>query len=1091
MATKITSDVLESYMHCKFKGCLKLAGQQGTKCDFEAMLTELRAGVRLKAIDAILVRHSGDQVARNIPLTTAGLKRGPQYILDGTFDDDALTLHFDGLKRMEGESKLGDFHYLPVLFHEGRQVKKEQKLLLEVYGVILSGLQGRAPAFGVIWHGRECKATKVKLNPDHRRAEQVLRELKDLATSGLPPRLLLNDHCPVCEFRKGCHEQAVREDNLSLLRGIGEKEVKGLARKGILTLTQLAHTFRPRRKGKRVVRKTYHRYHALQALSIRDRRIYVFGTPELPPSPVKVYLDIEGVPDEGFVYLIGIVVVEADTQKQFSFWADTKESESDIFEQFMTEVSRYEDFRVYCYGSYERAFLKRMRKGAKRKKPVNRLLDRVVNVLSVVYSHFYFPCDSNGLKDVAGCLGCSWSEPDASGLQSLVWRARWEATHDETWRQRLTRYNLEDCGALRNVTELIDSVGSKPGASNKAPPGVETGPPVAWVEELDRLGTVARRGKINFFHPDFKYINDCGHFDYQRQRVYIRTSKLARRNRKKARRYRNRTLRVSQRVHIVSRKCPACGSAAVIQWPSGKKVTGYSTKRKKAFDLVFTAGGIKRRVIECKTSIHECSQCGEIFVPERYQRLAKHFHGLMSWAMYEYVAHRLGSPTLKEMLKDYFGLAVCQQELIQFKSMMARYYRSCYKTLLAKILSAKVLHIDETEVKLRTGKGYVWVFATAEEVVYIYRPTREGDFLVDLLKGFRGVLISDFYAAYDSIDCPQQKCLIHLMRDMNQELLNNPFDQELQAITGPFGALLREVVTTIDQHGLRCRYLRKYQRKVDQYFQSLATRCFRSEAAEALRGRLVKYRDKLFTFLQHDGVPWNNNNAENAVRQFAYYRDGNPGRLKEPGLKDYLVLLGLYQTCRYRGVSFLKFLLSRERDLDVFCHRPRYKQRPLLIEVYPKGVTRPDFGPSRADAAKEELRILQGEWDLVERATADGTVTTVNENNGDPSVKDMHQCKLIFQGDTVTTDGDWPDLSAELKGKCRLNPKRRPKSIDFVLLDTSFPLREWKGRTTPGIYELEGGSLRLCLPESCDERRPTCFEAGGDNWVYTFRRKGH
>jgi len=189
MATKITSDVLESYMHCKFKGYLKLAGQQGTKCDFEAMLTELRAEVILKATDTIIASYPGEQVARNFPLTTAGLKRRPQYILNGTLEDEALALHFYGLKRMEGKSKLGDFHYLPVLFHEGRQVKKEQKLLLEVYGIILSGLQGRAPAYGVIWHGRECKATRVKLNPDHRTAEQILRELKDMETAWRLARL--------------------------------------------------------------------------------------------------------------------------------------------------------------------------------------------------------------------------------------------------------------------------------------------------------------------------------------------------------------------------------------------------------------------------------------------------------------------------------------------------------------------------------------------------------------------------------------------------------------------------------------------------------------------------------------------------------------------------------------------------------------------------------------------------------------------------------------------------------------------------------------------------------------------------------------
>jgi hypothetical protein len=36
------------------------------------------------------------------------------------------------------------------------------------------------------------------------------------------------------------------------------------------------------------------------------------------------------------------------------------------------------------------------------------------------------------------------------------------------------------------------------------------------------------------------------------------------------------------------------------------------------------------------------------------------------------------------------------------------------------------------------------------------------------------------------------------------------------------------------------------------------------------------------------------------------------------GLRDYLVLLSIYQTCKYRGISFLRFLLSREKDIDRF-----------------------------------------------------------------------------------------------------------------------------------------------------------------------------
>jgi len=37
-----------------------------------------------------------------------------------------------------------------------------------------------------------------------------------------------------------------------------------------------------------------------------------------------------------------------------------------------------------------------------------------------------------------------------------------------------------------------------------------------------------------------------------------------------------------------------------------------------------------------------------------------------------------------------------------------------------------------------------------------------------------------------------------------------------------------------------------------------------SAAALKLKARLDKDRDKLFTFLSRDGIPWNNNNAEHA-----------------------------------------------------------------------------------------------------------------------------------------------------------------------------------------------------------------------------------
>jgi predicted RecB family nuclease len=291
-----------------------------------------------------------------------------------------------------------------VLFHGGEKVGREQRLVLELHGLLLAAVQGLALSHGIVWHGKECRGTRVALRPE--RAEQLLRQLRR-GRDAEPPKLVLNDHCQVCEFRQRCHDQAVKEDNLSLPRGIGEKEVRAYARKGVLTLTQLAHTFRPRRKGRRAAQKDHKRHHALQALAIRDKRIYVFGTPEVPKSPVRIYLDMEGVPDQDFVYLIGLVVCKDGQERRLSFWADTKEQEADIFQRFLDEATSHADFRVFCYGGYERAFIKRMRKAAARPEQVGRVLVSLVNVLSLVHAHLYFPCHSNGLKDVAACLGCS------------------------------------------------------------------------------------------------------------------------------------------------------------------------------------------------------------------------------------------------------------------------------------------------------------------------------------------------------------------------------------------------------------------------------------------------------------------------------------------------------------------------------------------------------------------------------------------------------------------------------------------------------------------------------------------------------------
>jgi hypothetical protein len=185
VTAKISREVIGGYLNCKYKAHLKQAGEQGTQSDYEALLLERRGEVRLQAIDKILASHKEQEVAHHVPLTAASLKRGPLFVLDATLEDDHVCMHFDGLKRVDGASKLGDFHYVPVLFFEGRQVRKQQRALLDVYGLLISRLQGRAPGCGIIWHGKECRATRVRLNPDPRKAERVAVPFGELRRPGV------------------------------------------------------------------------------------------------------------------------------------------------------------------------------------------------------------------------------------------------------------------------------------------------------------------------------------------------------------------------------------------------------------------------------------------------------------------------------------------------------------------------------------------------------------------------------------------------------------------------------------------------------------------------------------------------------------------------------------------------------------------------------------------------------------------------------------------------------------------------------------------------------------------------------------------
>jgi hypothetical protein len=286
--------------------------------------------------------------------------------------------------------------------------------------------------------------------------------------------------------------------------------------------------------------------------------------------------------------------------------------------------------------------------------------------------------------------------------------------------------------------------------------------------------------------------------------------------------------------------------------------------------------------------------------------------------MYHHVALRQSHEDVIASLREVFGLSFGASFLCRLRPRLAERYKPTYEKLKEKLRLGPLIHADETKVQLQRGCGYVWAFTNLEEVVYVYAPARGGIILEEMLDGFTGVLVSDFYSAYDAPQCPQQKCLIHLMRDINDDLFHSPFDEELKGLARRLVVVLKSIIDTINRYGLKRHYLHKHKRDVERFFRDLAGFACGSELARKYQKRLLKYQNKLFVFLDHDGVPWNNNNAENALKRFASRRKIIGASFGDRGLREYLLFLSIYQTCRNKHASFLRFLRSGGLDLDTF-----------------------------------------------------------------------------------------------------------------------------------------------------------------------------
>jgi predicted RecB family nuclease len=821
--------------------------------------------------------------------------------------DLAPPRHRPGGRHRQELSSSGSF--VPLLFLPWDKPGLSDSLLVCFGALALSQATGVLAVAGRVIYGDGHRRKTVNIGDHAVQTRQSIDAIRVTCLSSDPPPLVLNRHCAVCDFQPRCRGLAVARDDLSLLSAMTGKERAKSNAKGIFTITQLSYGYRPRRRkrkrpdaespeksGKRttpIIRND----HKLKALAIKKNQIHVVGAPSLKFGGTPTFLDVEGMPDRDFYYLIGLRFESDGQPVERSFWADGLDGERAIWESCLRELKAIGNAQIVSYGAYETRFLRQMRARYILKPDdvefVDQLIGKSINLVGCIYSKIYFPTFSNSLKEVGRYLDFEWNWPRASGAAALSLRRAWELGVNDALKRELIGYNMDDCRAAAKVAEALARICGT-GASDLGAVDVSS-LEVSFQRTFEKFESVL---------PDFAKINNAAYWDYQRSKVYARTDKAVRQSvRKPQRRSKRATVDKEVTAGKVPETCPRCLATRIGPHHNGSQVID---------DLRFTRRGIKRWAVRYRYKVYRCREC-RARLPV-YSRGSRYGLNLRAFVVYLLLELRLSNKKAVEHLSLLFDLSLDRHEAYRIKSAMAEQYMPTYRGILRQIAEGGLVHADETKGVVKGSGHYVWVFANLTTVAYVYSESREAAILEDVLDGFNGVLVSDFYAAYDGVPCAQQKCLIHMMRDINEDLLRNPFDDELKEIAGRFGGLLRQIVETIDAYGLKARHLGKHRKPAARFIEDVVAMKCATEVGLALKKRIEKNRDKLFTFLNYDGVPWNNNNAEHALRAFTRLR--NTIATSTPkGHREYATLLSIQQTLQYRGMSFLEFLRSGRMEI--------------------------------------------------------------------------------------------------------------------------------------------------------------------------------
>ena len=278
--------------------------------------------------------------------------------------------------------------------------------------------------------------------------------------------------------------------------------------------------------------------------------------------------------------------------------------------------------------------------------------------------------------------------------------------------------------------------------------------------------------------------------------------------------------------------------------------------------------------------------------------------------------HYLQGTTLGQILDVYnyhLHFPVTEGGLMHAWHRAGEILRPWYDSILEEIQGQAVLNADETGWRVQGKTFWLWCLASKDAVYYLIDPKRGSGVLKKLFRAcFNGVLVTDFWGAYNSVLClAKQKCLPHLLRDLSRTRhYHNPggdwpeFHRRLRRLIRD-GMRLKK-----DKQDLGREVYERRKGRIRKRLDELIDQGWKEKHARRLQKRLRRHREELLTFLDYEEVPPDNNAGERGIRPAVLIRKNSYANGSEKGAQTQATLMTILRTLKMRGHNPVQVLVD-------------------------------------------------------------------------------------------------------------------------------------------------------------------------------------